>query len=123
MLTNPFPILPNPTAWQAKVDRLGWTAGQSFTAYGLRFGLRANDPVALEQASPHLPLGWQPTPSGEVDILYSLRLAPFNKRKGLRNYHQLYCGSALIARTLFKSGVQYPEEAKDTIEPNPPSDI
>jgi hypothetical protein len=35
-----------------------------------------------------------------VDILYSLRLAAPSKRKGQRNYHLLYCGSALLARTL-----------------------
>jgi hypothetical protein len=43
-----------------------------------------------------------------VDILYSLRLAhstgsgqaPPGQRKGQRNYHLLYCGSALLARTL-----------------------
>jgi hypothetical protein len=39
-------------------------------------------------------------PVDEVDILYSLRLAPLSKRKGQRNYHLLYCGSALLARAL-----------------------
>ncbi|NJN92750.1 MAG: hypothetical protein HC875_01005 [Anaerolineales bacterium] len=77
--------------------------GQRYTAYGLRCGLRANDPAALAQAAPHLPLGWQPAPSGDtgtVDILYSLWLAPASQQPGRRNYHLLYCGSALIARTL-----------------------
>jgi len=32
--------------------------------------------------------------------LYSLRLAAPGKRKGQRNYHLLYCGSALLSRTL-----------------------
>ncbi|MDM8519566.1 hypothetical protein QUF64_05915 [Anaerolineales bacterium HSG6] len=41
-------------------------------------------------------MGWQSTPIGEVDILYSLQQAPPNKR----NYHLLYCGSALLSRTL-----------------------
>ncbi len=73
----------------------------------------------LEQATPHLPLGWQTISTGEteapplnppkggevrggneVDILYSLRLASPSKRKGQRNYHLLYCGSALLSRTL-----------------------
>jgi hypothetical protein len=74
--------------------------GQSFTAYGLRFGLRANHLAALEQAAPYLPLGWQPTPTGQVDFLYSLWLAPANQQKGRRNDHRLYCGSALLAHTL-----------------------
>lgn len=54
----------------------------------------------MEQAAPHTPLGWQVAPTGEVDILYSLRLAPPSSRQGQRNYHLLYCGSALLARTL-----------------------
>jgi hypothetical protein len=37
---------------------------------------------------------------GEVDILYSLRLAAPGQRKGQRHYHLLYCGSALLARSL-----------------------
>ncbi|MBN1993736.1 MAG: hypothetical protein JW953_13625 [Anaerolineae bacterium] len=45
-------------------------------------------------------MGWQPAPVGEVDILYSLRQAPPSQRKGQRNYHLLYCGSALLARAL-----------------------
>jgi hypothetical protein len=56
--------------------------------------------VALAQATSYLPLGWQPSPTDEVDILYSLRLAPPGKRKGQHNYHLLYCGSALLARSL-----------------------
>jgi hypothetical protein len=35
-----------------------------------------------------------------VDIVYSLRLAQPSSRKDRRHYHLLYCGSALIARTL-----------------------
>ncbi len=35
-----------------------------------------------------------------MDILYSLRQALPSKRKGQRNYHLLYCGSALLSRTL-----------------------
>ncbi len=62
--------------------------------------MRSNDAAALAQTAAYLPLGWQPAPSGEVDILYSLRSAPLSKRQGQRNYHLLYCGSALIARTV-----------------------
>jgi hypothetical protein len=72
----------------------------SFSAYGLRFGLRSNEPAALEQATPHAPLGWQSLPTGEVDILYSLRRGLPDGREGQRNYHLLFCGSALLARSL-----------------------
>jgi hypothetical protein len=80
------------------VDRLGWTAGQAFSAYGLRFGLRVNDATALDAACIAAPLGWQAVPLGEVDVLYSLRVAPPSQRQGQRHYHLLYCGSDLLAR-------------------------
>jgi hypothetical protein len=35
-----------------------------------------------------------------VDFLYSMRLAPPDTHRGQRNYHLLYCGSDLLARTL-----------------------
>ncbi len=95
-----LPTLSYTTILQTEVDRLGWTDGQSFTAYGLRFGLRSNDFVVLEQAARHLPLGWQPTPTSKVDILYSLWLAPPRQGKEQPNHHLLYCGSDLLSHTL-----------------------
>ena len=92
-----LPYLPSTTTLQAKADRLGW-AEQSFTAYGLRFGLRVNDVTVLAVACAAAPFGWQAAPLGEVDVLYSLRVAP--PSRGQRNAHLLYCGSALIARAL-----------------------
>ncbi len=113
MTSTPLPYLPHPTTpkGKANVDRPGGTAGQSYTAYGLRFGLRSNHPAGMAQAAPYAPLGWQVAPTGgtgTVDILYSLRLAhstssgqaPASERQGRRNYHLLYCGSALLARSL-----------------------
>ena len=96
MSTTPLPLLPFTTTSQAKVNHLGWVAGQSFSAYGLRFGLRANDTAALDAACAAVPLGWQAAPPGEVDVLYSLRLAP--PGQGQHNEHLLSCGSALLAR-------------------------
>ena len=66
----PVPRLPHITVCQEKVDRLGWTDGTTFSAFGLRFGLRSNDPSALSDAAPHTPLGWQSSPMEVVDILY-----------------------------------------------------
>lgn len=82
-----------------KINRLGWTAGFSFTAYGTRFGVRANDPSILARVPDYLPLGWQPDPSPEVDILYSLRVGGPGKRKGVRHYHLVYAGAGQLART------------------------
>ncbi len=58
MPTNPLPYLPHPTTpkGQAKMDRPGWTVGQSYTAYGLRFGLHSNHPAGMAQAAAYAPL-------------------------------------------------------------------
>lgn len=94
-----IPVLPHITVCQEKVDRLGWTDGTTFSAFGLRFGLRSNDPSALTDAASHAPLGWRPSPMDVVDILYSLRVASPSPRRGVRHFNLLYCGSALIARS------------------------
>jgi hypothetical protein len=94
MLIPPLPYLCD-TTQPADVDRLCWTAGQSFSAYGLRFGLRVSQQAALADACAAAPLGWQTTATGEVDILYSLHVAaPLASQSDNR----LYCGPALLAR-------------------------
>jgi len=94
-----IPVLPHITVCQEKVDRLGWTDGTTYAAFGLRFGLRSNNVSALTEAALHTPLGWQSSPMDVVDILYSLRVAPPGPRRGQRNFNLLYCGSGLIARS------------------------
>jgi hypothetical protein len=82
------------------MDHVDWMPDQSFSAYGLRFGLRVNDATALDAACATAPLGWQTASPGEVDVLYSLHVAPPSERQEQRNEHLLSCGSALIARAL-----------------------
>jgi hypothetical protein len=72
---------------------------QTFAAYGLRFGLRVNDATAMNVVSAAAPFGWQTALTGEVDVLYSLRVAPPSQCQGQRNFHLLYCGADLVART------------------------
>jgi len=59
-----------------RIDRLPWRAGTCFDAYGLRVGVRFNDPALLERLSPHLPPGWRPCASPEVDQIFSLWVSP-----------------------------------------------
>jgi hypothetical protein len=80
------------------VEHADWIAERRFTAYGLRFGLRVNDLVALSPVCDAVPLGWRAAPAGEVDVLYSLRVAPPGGPAGTHSCHLLYCGSALIAQ-------------------------
>lgn len=83
-----------------KVDRLGWTAGIGFTAYGVSVGIRVNDPAILDDLVPLLPPEWEPVDDPVVDILFSLRVGPPSQRKGRRNYHLLYSGVARLARSM-----------------------
>src|SRR5688572_16323679 len=83
-----------------RIDRLGWTAGASFRAYGVRVGVRANDSAVLELLRPHFPPGWAPSFSRLVDRLYSVRTGGPITRPGLKRFNLLYSGALRIARTL-----------------------
>lgn len=85
-----------------KLDRLGWTAGLTFRSFGVRFGVRSDDPRALERLAQHLPPGTRAAAAGLVELLYSVRLGDDGKsgaRRGPRRFHLLYANHTLIART------------------------
>src|SRR4051812_21425503 len=85
-----------------KLDRLGWTAGHTFRSFGVRFGVRSDDPRALERLAQHLPPGTRPATAGAVERLYSVRLGGDNDgaaRRGLRRFKLLYANHSLLART------------------------
>lgn len=83
----------------AKLDRLGWAAGATFQSFGVRFGVRTNDPRALAGLAEHLPPGTTQTRPGVVDLLYSIRLGGAG-RGGLRPFNLLYAESVRLARTM-----------------------
>jgi hypothetical protein len=56
----------------AKIDRLGWADGLTFTSYGVKVGLRVNDAAILDQVVARLPPGAKPSAARVVDHLYSL---------------------------------------------------
>src|ERR1043166_714019 len=56
----------------AKLGRLVWADGMSFTAYGVRFGLRVNDRAILPHLIARLPPSTRPSPVRGVNHLYSL---------------------------------------------------
>jgi hypothetical protein len=56
----------------AKIDRLGWAEGMSFTSYGVRVGVRVNDPAILDEVITRLPPGTKPASFTVVDHLYSI---------------------------------------------------
>lgn len=84
----------------AAVDRLGWTAGLAFTAYGASVGIRTNDAAAMAQLHTVLPPAWTPVDGPVVDSLFSVWVAPPATGKGRRNYHLVYSAAGRVARTL-----------------------
>lgn len=81
----------------AKLDRLGWAAGITFTAYGVRAGVRVSDRAALDAVAGRLPPGWKRSAAPSVGRLYSLISGGDGR---FRRFHLLYAGAKLLARTL-----------------------
>src|SRR5688572_10133854 len=80
------------------LDRLGWAAGLRFDAYGVRVGVRVNQPEALPALRRLLPPGSRPGASEDVDQLYSVWIG--QSRGRTRAFHILYSGIERRARTL-----------------------
>lgn len=71
-LPSMMPRLRRGSERAGRIDRLAWRAGTCFDAYGLRVGVRFNDPKLLDRLSAHLPPGWQPCASPFVDQIFSV---------------------------------------------------
>src|SRR5437660_3577499 len=83
-----------------KIDRLGWAAGMSFTAFGVRVGIRANSALVLERVLPCLPPGWRPAAESGVDLLYSFVGGGAGPRPEIRRFNVIYAGVQKLARTV-----------------------
>lgn len=82
-----------------KIDRLGWTDGLSIVSYGVRVGIRVNDPSALERVKKLLPHGWKPASSPIVEKLFSVYLGGAGPRPNMRRFSLLYGGLERLLRT------------------------
>ena len=83
-----------------KVDRLGWAAGFSIKSYGVRIGIRSNDPSCLKRIRNRLPHGWELSSSPVVDRLYSLLIGGTGPGANLRHFNLLYGDHVRLARSL-----------------------
>lgn len=92
-----LPYLSDASMVPDEADRFKWRVGKSFLGFGVRFGLRTDHAQGLEQALAVVPLGWEEIPNGEVDILYSLHLAPPGQGLAIHGQHLLYAGAELVA--------------------------
>jgi len=83
----------------AKLDRLGWAEGMSFTSYGVRVGLRVNDAAILKDLVARLPPGSKPSSARVVDHLYSLTGFPANANGKVRRFNLGYWNLERFARS------------------------
>ncbi len=83
-----------------KLDRLGWADAITFRAYGVRVGIRVNDPKLMERIPKILPHGARLAPLPVVDILFSLIGGGKGARPGVRRFNLLYESHVQLARTL-----------------------
>ncbi|MGH9873222.1 MAG: hypothetical protein ACRD9S_12270 [Pyrinomonadaceae bacterium] len=81
-----------------KVDSLGWAVGFSLKSYGVRIGIRSNDPAALTSACRHLPSEWEAVSSPLVDRVYSILIGRKDSRSNGRRLNLLYGDDVQLAR-------------------------
>lgn len=82
-----------------KIDRLGWAGGIAFRSYGLRFGVRVSDRVAMESVIDRLPPGWKPAASPIVDHLFSLIVGGQNPGSHVQRFNLLYYDALRLVRS------------------------
>jgi len=83
-----------------KVDRLGWAVGFSLKSYGVRIGIRSNDPIALDRVCRHLPSEWEDASSSVVDRVYSILIGDKGPHANARRLNLLYGDHVQLARSL-----------------------
>lgn len=83
-----------------KVDRLDWAAGFSLKSYGVRIGIRSNNPAYLARVREHLPHNWEKMSSPIVDRLYSIVIGGEGARPNIRRFNLLYGNHVRLARSI-----------------------
>jgi hypothetical protein len=106
-----LPRLKQGSALLEKLDRLDWTAGISFVSYGVRVGIRVNNPSVLDELWACLPPGWKSSASPLVDRLYSViargRLGQFSSG----SFDLLFAGVERLVRTKRREELLYALES------------
>ena len=94
-----LPRLKFASGLKSRVDRLDWAVGFSLKSYGVRIGIRSNDPAALVSARRHLPSDWEAVSSPLVDRIYSILIGRKGSHANGRRLNQLYGDDVRLARS------------------------
>src|SRR5260370_14478151 len=84
----------------AKGERVGWAVGLSIKSYGVRIGIRSNDPACLKTVRKPLPHGWELSSSPFVERMYSLLVGLKSAHANVRRFNLLYGDHIRLARSL-----------------------
>lgn len=82
-----------------KIDRLGWTAGFSFSKHGVSVGVRVLDPAILGDVMARVPVGARLGALRTTEYLYSIVTPRGPARAGVRRFDILYVDSLRVTRT------------------------
>src|SRR5439155_22943516 len=80
-----------------KVDRLGWAAGFSLKAYGVRSGIRSNEQAGLDRVWPHLPHQHEIVDLPIVDRISSIIIGGAGPGANVRRFNSLHAVHVRIA--------------------------
>src|SRR5919197_1026456 len=83
----------------AKIDRLGWADGLSFSSYGVRIGVRVNETAILKGVSARMPPGSRPASYQTVDHLYSIIAGEEERDSKVRRLSLAYWNILRISRS------------------------
>jgi hypothetical protein len=83
-----------------KVDCLGWAAGFSVRAYGVKIGIRSNRADCVDRVWRHLPHGCKVIPSAIVDRVYSIIIGEEGSTGGRRGLSLLYGDHVTLVRSV-----------------------
>ncbi len=81
-----------------KIDRLGWADGFTFSSFGVRIGIRVNEPGLGEALKSLMPPGHRPSSSSSVQRLFSLVVGGSSQERGVRRFNILYDGALRLCR-------------------------
>jgi hypothetical protein len=87
------------TPCMGNLEKLYWIDAFAVTGYGVRVGVRVNDPALIQQLRSRLTPGAKISQMGTVDHMLSVIQAPPSKRRGLKNYHLLYADHVVVGRS------------------------
>jgi hypothetical protein len=100
-----LPTLKFASTRMKKVDGFGWAVGFSLKSYGVRIGIRSNDPAVLDRVCRHLPSEWTNVTSPVVDRVYSILIGGGGSPVKARRLNLLYGDHERLARSFDLDGL------------------